>query len=104
MNLELISPLLHYAGALDDLEEIFFEKELRAFERELDGFGLKDREAIAKPVWGASPGIIKPKTLKRKRTRVKAMAKTVQTRGKLKVKKTAKKRRAVEGRQASKLR
>lgn len=110
MNLELINPLLHYAGALDDLEDILFENEMRAFERELDGLGFEDLETIAKPVWGAKPGTLKSKrksrkkTLKRKRARVKALPKTAQTRSKLKVKKSPKKRRAAQARQGSKSR
>lgn len=109
MNLELINPLLHYAGALDDLEDILFEKEMRAFEAELDGFGF-DEELPAKPVWGASPGTLKAKkkakakkskSLARKRARVKALPKTVQSKAKLKVKKTAKKRRPARARRES---
>ncbi|MDF1666763.1 MAG: hypothetical protein P1V97_33745 [Planctomycetota bacterium] len=108
MNLELINPLLHYAGALDDLEDILFENEMRAFERELDGHGIEDLSPLEQPVWGASPGILKAKskkkTRKRKRARVKTQAKTAQTRTKLKVKKTAKKRRPAQARPSSKAR
>jgi hypothetical protein len=90
--MELISPLLQYAGELEYLEELLFELELQAFEREIDELTRGEREENT-PVWGASPGSLIVESKRRHRTRVKARLKTAKRRG---IQKSPKKKVAIK--------
>ena len=67
--MELISPLLRYAGKLEQLEDLLFEQELQAFEKVLDERSSETAEAV-KPEWGARPRQPAPPRRRRIRARV----------------------------------